>query len=851
MDLPTCPACGQSVLDDDATECPFCGSSMSASPSGKASATKKNPPTKPAAKSDAKSAAASATKSSTKPAAKPTSTSETAPVAKSETAAATPPRRPGLFDEKEVDPEEIIATDQEALKRAFPVRAQPAKGCSYKVVCPMCEAPGYIPIKGAGHDVKCHNPHCLVPIFTAPAIEKKEVAPEPESSGLATWMYGVIAAVVIGLGIGGYFLFFKRSPTNPAGPPIVITPPNNGADPIDKGEEVPVPDAGGVKAPPVVNLPRLAMDLASAARRVPRTRKPFARRWSAEAAARMGKVSEAKGQLRKLEEVGRTVFFLKVPPLSEIGWRQRQQKEGDAEVAKTLDEALQAAGKLRPQGRFRYEAAMPLASLLVAANRDQEALNIIRQHHTSSMTGRVAADVFVAMQATDYDFDRATEVAPIGGWHAPQFSAIPAALIARGEPDAALRWVQLAESPEKLAEATMVWAEFLVQTSTNAELPDRLGAIDAAIKNLSPAGRALVRSRTAASLLKREQTETADVWATAARAELAGIPVPPPMELQNKKAVINFRAPELGEIRTAARATAELARLEIALGNTEEGIATVDRGLQFCRAMAPAPAVVQGWLNDINQSGMAAIEARIKAELSLPNNDIARLQAADYVRNCKVLSELANERFELQVATIEAAIAPNSLESVVTFITDKEKIPAKEAFADTAIAWMLVEQFQAAGEKDRAKQVYNQMAKDSESNAWQLPQIRNMIADGEFQDAADQINRLSGTADQRDHAVHLLLSRLVRQGEWKSALSVAHLLSDAGLSEEALLLVSAQASSMGNGTEILKFADQLQPQYTEKVSIYTGILLGSTVKKPTPPSPPVPPEGDDAAAAVQ
>ena len=29
MDLPSCPGCNQSVLDDDATHCPFCGASMS------------------------------------------------------------------------------------------------------------------------------------------------------------------------------------------------------------------------------------------------------------------------------------------------------------------------------------------------------------------------------------------------------------------------------------------------------------------------------------------------------------------------------------------------------------------------------------------------------------------------------------------------------------------------------------------------------------------------------------------------------------------------------------------------------------------------------------------------------
>jgi len=32
MDLPTCPACKQSVLDDDAVDCPFCGAPMKGGP---------------------------------------------------------------------------------------------------------------------------------------------------------------------------------------------------------------------------------------------------------------------------------------------------------------------------------------------------------------------------------------------------------------------------------------------------------------------------------------------------------------------------------------------------------------------------------------------------------------------------------------------------------------------------------------------------------------------------------------------------------------------------------------------------------------------------------------------------
>ena len=40
MDFPVCPACGQSVIDDDVEDCPFCGSSMTAKLGAKPAAPK-------------------------------------------------------------------------------------------------------------------------------------------------------------------------------------------------------------------------------------------------------------------------------------------------------------------------------------------------------------------------------------------------------------------------------------------------------------------------------------------------------------------------------------------------------------------------------------------------------------------------------------------------------------------------------------------------------------------------------------------------------------------------------------------------------------------------------------------
>src|SRR5690606_36528042 len=109
MDFRQCPACQASVLDDDATECPFCGASMSGKPSAA--------PAKPAPASKTSSA---------KPKA------EAAPARKS------PPRKVG---ETVADDDDPFGIDTSAVAQAPKVAPRPAKGRMIRVQCPMCETP--------------------------------------------------------------------------------------------------------------------------------------------------------------------------------------------------------------------------------------------------------------------------------------------------------------------------------------------------------------------------------------------------------------------------------------------------------------------------------------------------------------------------------------------------------------------------------------------------------------------------------------------------------------------------------------------------------------------------------------
>src|SRR5262249_55066482 len=71
-DLPSCPSCGQSVLDDDVDECPFCGASMSGRPSSKSAAkSAPQPGSGTVPKSSKPSASTPARSSSSRPASPP------------------------------------------------------------------------------------------------------------------------------------------------------------------------------------------------------------------------------------------------------------------------------------------------------------------------------------------------------------------------------------------------------------------------------------------------------------------------------------------------------------------------------------------------------------------------------------------------------------------------------------------------------------------------------------------------------------------------------------------------------------------------------------------------------------
>ena len=446
----------------------------------------------------------------------------------------------------------------------------------------------------------------------------------------------------------------------------------------------------------------------------------------------------------------------------------------------------------------------------------------------------MAADFYVAMYATDFDFGNATESTPIGGWRSPLFSALPSVMVTRGKPEAAQRWLQSANSDSQRTEAASIWADFLFRATPQADLAKLPELIIKESQSLSRTGQGLVLSRAAFAASAREEPTVTVELAEAARAALKDLKAPEALKFPNLKSIVYYRFPEWDSYLIAAQAFAELARLEIVLGETDAGMAALQTGLQFARQIGPTKDAVRSWTRERSQAGPRRMEQRLKSELSLPNDDEARRQDAVYGRHLDRLKELADERENLQVAMIESIVAPPSLEAIDKLVTDSRAANAEEDFTGTKVPWLLVEQFQLSGDVQRANAIAKQVPdKRTDKMGLQVTEIRLFLGNHESTtELADALSALPASRTEKERATLNVLSDVVRNGHWKSALKIARSLEDKGIAEEALLLLSAQASVLGHAAEIVDWTNREQPDYTEAVSIYCGALFGTTVKSP-------------------
>ena len=819
MDFPVCPACHQSVIDDDAVDCPFCGASMKAKPGAK--------PAAPAAKTAA-------------PAAKPAAPAAKKPVAKPLTSKPTLPGDDFPFE-----------MELTSGKSAIPSMPNPSKQRTWKVVCPMCDTPGYLAPTAAGQEVRCANPKCVMPIFTAPSDKKDEptrpIAP-PKKSKLPL---AIVVIVLLLLGVGGGAFFFL-SPKGGGGKKLTdeekaamndfirankpaaqkrdqnVAANNNPKDTVDEAE------AAQKKKDELIKLVLKQMKDSSQEGGKAPSSKPFCRQLSAEANAIAGDAKEARSHLDQLLKVGETVTYFRVNPLLELYWREMSAGK-KADAAKTLKMAMTEVPKMTTSGRTRLEIAGRLAAALVHSERIPEALKLLEDVHTTKasattdLDAQLAARLQLAMDGRVTPISNAYSVLP---WMYPQAVAATGSLITRKAIDAAGDWAVSQTNDDAKAECLAIWAEEFAFATAAPGSVDADGTIAAAVEGLPPALVARIWARAGMGRVRAKDQAGANAAIKLAQEQLDKIAKPVAPKMPTIQTTHQFKLPASEPFVQAVAAASEVANLQ---AQSAETLADAEKSLEtamaFADAIAPPLEVVQQRQDEAEQKGPARLRDELKKLRKLRNDDEAR-SATNLYR--KVLSDIlaaAQRRFNLQVQLLSrlraAGVGLNSkVWIIVNSRTTSDDADLQDNFFNSELPGELAEALKGTDEERAIQGAWLHRYPDAKISRPIAIEFRDRLKS----DVAGAVKFLFAAKLEQTELEQIVLQTASQLAE-KKEVALAFDMIDAlpkeivWLRENCDRFVAALATKQGLEQAVWDQAAEVKQQ-TEKISICRGLIAG-------------------------
>lgn len=854
MEFAVCPSCKQSVLDDEAVDCPFCGAPMKGGPRP-GGAPAKPTAAKPSTAAPGAVKAGGGAAAIAKPAAKPVSGS------KAETGDETP-------FEREVGGGPTTAA-----------AAAPTKQRSFRIVCPMCETVGYISPKAAGTRVKCANPKCLVPTFEAPPLPpaEPESPPEPPRKPNYVLLGGVTAAICLAGGAAAYFVAMQpaRSTVNitqmtPEEAARLLaqtqpTPPVNSniTPPQDNGPSSTIPP---IDKPPVVaatselakELPIL-IEKAVLIRGSQNRSLPFSRQLASESFALMGNIPKAQEHLAAFDRVGQNVPFYKISILTELAWAQL--KKQDVAAAKvSAQAAFDLAGKLPGNGRSRLISASRLGGLLIALGELDKATQLANEYSVGWKPGlidtpqaaekleRQDGQVSALLQPALDDFTTtvaATDQAKPGlAWFEPQSGAMARSAAGRGFINEAVKWAAKQTGTrqiEVLGElAAFEGSKSAAGITSEALLAKVNGLMDRSGANLSPVARAYVLGR-AATAVAGGSPEAAKGLVASARELLAGVTIPAPVAWPQTPGLVNPSLPALAPLEKLAVAWSELALASQLAGDTSSSQSALKSAFAATMAIGPSLIYVDQFLERLNGPDVTSIRDRLKEELGIRTEDAARQAFSSYRRGVLTYREHAAIRFDLELTIADRLIEAGGPSVVWKQLQesagDSDAVQQQLPTASSAnTISMLATAFQLAGDQANAQAVTDWYANSTRATALAPSPLLQAKARFAANDGAGAA-RLLKEADSptRALATSLLASSPRDAASVDQALALLGQTADVSVREEASIFAAHRANELGAAGKILSYAQGL-PQATERLAWIRGLSmpLPSTEKNANP-----------------
>lgn len=815
MDFPVCPSCGQSVIDDDAEDCPFCGSSMKA---------------KPGSKPAPKAAATAGKTSASTP--KPTSTTaKPGPASKG--------AKPAAGDDFPFDAEIPGA------KTAIQAMPNSSKGRTLQVVCPMCETVGFVPPTAVGKEVKCANMKCMVPIFKAPA-PTVEAPPPPPPKKSNLMKVGIITVVAMAA-IGGTLVYLSGQGSNPnpkgaggglseeakaALAEMAATNQAAAVNPTPKdatGKPLPskLPDEASKKG---TSNPKTPDEFVAAALKQlnescltgePRQRsKPYCRQLAADACFRAGDTKAANDHLAQLVIVGSTVPYYRIEPSLEMFWSA--WAAGDKTTAtRIIDGAVADTQKLPKVGRNQMEVASRLAAALAVLGRGKEGLDLLDVHQSSQLEGQLSARVQIA---TDGRLTRLTKSHSVLPWSRPQAVAATASLVARNQAAVGRAWAEMQPGDDAKVECLAEWAESVASHAKPGT--DSTRDIADAVKGLSPALAARVWAQAACGQFAAGDQAGAAATLKTAQDLLSSVPVPQEPAMPEIKPAVSFKLPAQKPLVQAATAAAEIAFTHsLWPDHRTQAEEALELALTFVRGLAPAMPAVAARVDHAEQVGPSGLRDIMKKEFGLKKDDLADQNVKTYRKVLTDLENASQRRLDLQQTIMSRMVdagLKNKVWSVVSNRSGETNASKRDELLNTPLVGALLEAFHGT---ETEKEIQGAVGGSGTPDRPALGIVRELLKQQNVAQAAQYVSTLDANTGFRDDVALMTATSLAVGENGDVALTFISKLDDIVLREEAYRLTAALLAQRGHSEAVWNQV-QNAVQATEKASLCRGLVVG-------------------------
>ena len=811
MELAICPTCKQSVLDDDAVECPFCGSPM-------------KPGTAPA---------------------RPVSsaTGRTSPPGSSKgSKGGSAPTRPADDDPFGVDPA-ITA-------KAVPLAPRPVAGKAFEVRCPMCETVGYSSTKVQGHAVRCCNPQCLVPVFTVKAPKREEPPPPPPiqpKSPLPMYLVGGLALAGLAGGLWYYLNTIKAPEQTPPLPPVVRTERPGPAETEDPGLE----NSGQTTAEQKVWDPAAerAGDLKDSVNRAieaslkaPAAKKSFARRLAALALVHAGDRPAAEDQLNQLRRVSAQSPYEVIAPLALATWRFHQ--EGSPERAAALEELKRHAPLLPKRGRFAIESGLATATLQASAGDAAGARNTLAAHRAAPRVEQLAALLQLVNLDGTFDLDARQPGRLAGDWQAPLETGLTLQLCQQGRWEAAEAWARQLSDPLARDESLLVFAESSALRQLSQQPPADLSAIQALGELLSPVGKIRLATRLVAAQSSVGQNAETPKLLSAANTQLASLAVAPPPRLPTLKSVFDSKTPDPIQPQQLGRACQELAHVQLDLKQPDEAWKTLKVGLTHLRGAGPGLLAIRKLRSRAEGAEVEGLRRDLKRILALANDDQVQRELTRFRQKTEELERAAQVRFRGQIDLLAAALEMGLAEPAWKEILEIDGQPGdddRDPVLSSALPPLAALAFERSGKLEQAQSIRRDFANRA---AEAEPQEASRIIPHLLAQACEEgaVPRglellktyLTESGDLQAETLRLLC-QLINRGKLETAYQLANGIPLESLRDDALFLLAARTARLDQGTAFKGILPKAL-SVIDSGSLYSGLASGWGELSRTKPS---------------